>query len=197
MAADSLVCAALLFAACVAAWVLARPQAAGSRLYLRFAAILLSAFAVCMGSGDAGLGSAAVLVVLPLAAGAFTVAALARFARRLPDLAASLVLAAALAAGLIAALTGWSMLALVPVVLASLVIGVTALGAMAPLAVLGAGALLAAALAFMGEGETNGAANGVLLFLAAAVIGLARSRSGASVQQMRAGSVDGAIGGTG
>ena len=175
MAFDSFLCAAALFAACAGGWILARPQRAASRLYVRFAAILLAALAVCV---VLGLGTAAALFLFPLTAAALTVAALARFARRLPDLVASLLLAAALAIGLGAALTGWVMLSLVPVILSGLLIGAVALGAMAPLAALGALALLAAALAF----PEQGAAGGVLLFLAAAIVGQTRSDQTRSVQ---------------
>ena len=157
---------------------------------MRFAAVLLAALAVCV---VLDLGGAAALFLFPLAAAALSVAALARFARRLPDIVASLLLAAGLAIGLAAAVTGWLMLSLVPVVLASLLIGAVALGAMAPLAALGAMALLAAALAF----PAQGAAGGVLLFLAAAIIGQARSarpRSTQPVEQARDGAAGAAIG---
>ena len=96
MTVDSLVCAAVLFAACAGGWILARPQRAASRLYVRFAAVLLAALAVCV---VLDLGGEAALFLFPLAAAALSVAALARFARRLPDIVASLLLAAGLAIG--------------------------------------------------------------------------------------------------
>jgi hypothetical protein len=85
------------------------------------------------------------------------------------------------------------MLSLVPVVLLSLLAGAAALGAMALLAALGAAALLAAALAF----PAQGAAGGVLLFLAAAIVGQARSvppRSAQPVDPPQGGAAAAAIG---
>ncbi|MBN9587832.1 MAG: hypothetical protein BGN85_08450 [Alphaproteobacteria bacterium 64-11] len=185
MAFDSIIGAATLFAAAVAGWMSARPQRAASRLYVRFAAVLLAALAVCVGLESAGLqlGGVAVLFLLPLASGSLAVAALARFARRPPPLAAGLLLAVMLVTGLAAALTGWTMVSLVPVVLFSLLIGVVALGGMAPLAALGALALLAAALAFL----EKGAGTGMLLFLAAAIIGLSRAAPSAAAVEQAAG----------
>lgn len=190
MFSDSLPCAALLFAAAVAGWMLAGRWRAAARLYLRFAAILLSALAVCAAVPDyPELGAAAALFVLPLAAGALAVAAPARlFSRCVPDLAAGLLLAAMLVMGLAAALTGWAMLALMPVALCGLVIVAVALGGGAPLAALSALALLAAVPAFLQQG----AGRGVLLFLAAAILGL--SRSADAVEQAAADGRNPAIG---
>jgi hypothetical protein len=173
MALDSPACAALLFAAAVGGWGLAKPQSAASRLYVRFAAVLLSALAVCAGLN---LGDVALLFLLPLTAGAMATAALARFVRRPPGLAASLLLTVMLALGLTAALTGWAAISLLPVALLSLVISALALGGTAPLAALGALALLAGVLAF----PQQGAHSGVLMFLAAAILGLSRGLSRAA-----------------
>jgi hypothetical protein len=183
----------------MAGWRLAGCQRAASRLYLRFAAILLAALAVCAAApGPAQLGAAAALLVLPLAAGALAVAMLARLARRFSGAGASLVLAAMLAMGLVAALTGWVMLALVPVALFALVICAVALGGGAPLAALSALALAGSALVFLQQG----ARGGMLLFLAAAIVGLSRSgvsrssvlRSAGVVDEAAAGAAKAAIG---
>jgi hypothetical protein len=172
MSLDSALCAVLLFAAAVAGWMLAGRQRAASRLYLRFAAILLSGLAVCAAvPGHPDLGAAAALFILPLASAALAVAMLARFAWRFSAPVASLLLAAMLAMGLMAALTGWTMVSLVPVALFALLIAAVALGGGAGLAALSALALLASALVFLQQG----ARGGMLLFLAAAIVGLSRS----------------------
>jgi hypothetical protein len=197
---DSLVCAALLFASSVAGWGLAARGSASCRLYLRFAAVLLAALAVC---AALGLGDAAFLFLLPLAAGALAIAAWARFGWRLSSPLATLLLAAMLALGLLAVLTGTELVALVPVVFLALAAGALALGGKTVLAALGAMALLAGALAFVEQG----AGNGVLLYLAAAIIGLsrglaggpagARLASGTLVDETAAGAGRTAIGGRG
>lgn len=184
-------CAVLLFAAAIGAWRLAAPQRAATRLYQRLAAMLLSGLAVCAGLSASGaampmLGDAGARLLLPLVAAALAVAALARFARRLPDLLASLLLTGALALGLASALTGWAMLAIVPVVLAGLVTGAVALGAGALLAALGAMPLLASAFAMLQQG----AGGGMLLFAAAALVGLCQSAQ--AVDQPAEGLPDGA-----
>ena len=100
----------------------------------------------------------------------------ARFLRRtlrgarLVELGALTVM---LALGLVAAVTGWAAISLLPAALLSLVICALALGGMAPLAALGALALMAGVLAF----PQQGAHSGVLLFLAAAILGLSRGLS--------------------
>lgn len=170
MVPDSPAWAVLLFAAAVAGWGFAKPQSAASRLYVRFAAVLLSALAVCAGLD---LGDVALLFLLPLTAAAMTTAALARFARRPPGLAAGLLLTVMLALGLVAAVTGWAAISLLPAALLSLMISALALGGTAPLAALGALALMAGVLAF----PQQGAHSGVLLFLAAAILGLSRGLS--------------------
>ncbi len=168
---DSLVCAAMLFASSIVGWRLAGPGPASWRLYLHFAAVLLAATAAC---AALGLGDAAFLFLLPLTAGASAIAAWARFGRRLSSPLATLLLATMLALGLVAVLTGRELVALVPVVFVNLVAGALALGGKAPLAALGALALLAGTLAFVEQG----AGNGVLLYLAAAIIGLSRGLAG-------------------
>jgi hypothetical protein len=180
MATDSLalLCAGLLFAASICAWFLSAPCRAAARLYLRFAAMLFAALAV---SAPLGLSAEVALFLLPLAACALMIAALARFARPLPVLAASLVLIAGLFCGLAAMLRDDAMLALVPVICASLAIIGTALHGMVIIAVLAGTALLASGLVLLEQG----AASALLLFAAAALVGLAkpaREKSALAVQ---------------
>lgn len=169
MAVDSLalLCAGLLFAASIGAWILSAPYRAAARLYLRFAAMLFAALAV---SAPLGLLSEIALFLLPLAACALMIAAFSRFARPLPVFAASLVLIAGLFCGLAAMLQGDVMLALLPVICASLAIIGTALHGMAIIAVLAGTALLASGLVLLEQG----AASAMLLFAAAALVGLAK-----------------------
>jgi hypothetical protein len=168
MAFDSLnlIAAAALFGASVSAWILAAPFRSASRLYLRFAAVLLAALSVtCL----AGLGDVAALFLLPLASAALALSALARFARPLRNFAATLALVASLACGLAAMLSGIWILALMPVALASLVIVAASMNGMALVAALSGVALFAAGLAAL-----QGAQTGALLFLAAGLLGLSR-----------------------
>jgi hypothetical protein len=169
MAFDSLTlaAAAALFGASIGAWLLAAPFKSAARLYLRFAAMLLAALSVtCV----AGLGDIASLFLLPLASAALALSALARFARPLRSVAATLVLVASLAAGLAAMLSGLWILSLMPVALASLVITAASLNGMAWVQALSGPALLAAGLSMLQQGLQAGA----LLFLAAGLIGLSR-----------------------
>jgi hypothetical protein len=168
-ASDSLnlIAAAALFGAAVAVWFLCAPMRARARLYLRFAAMLLSALAV---STPLGLADVTVLFLLPLAATALMVSALARFARPIPVGWAALSLAAALGAGLAALVSGLELLALAPVMLAGLVVIAAAINSMTLLPVLAGTSLLAAGLVFLEEGIQAG----LLLFAAAALIGLSR-----------------------
>jgi hypothetical protein len=169
MAFDSLnlLSTCVLFAASVAAWILSAPLRAGARLYLRFAAILFAGLAV---SVPLGLSSTVILLLLPLAAGALMVASFALFAAPLPSLAASIALTAALGCGFAAMLSGYVIPALAAVLFAGLCIITVALNAMAVIAVLAGAALLAAGLVLL----ERGAADALLLFSAAALIGLAR-----------------------
>jgi hypothetical protein len=169
MAFDSLgIFAALaLFCACVGAWLLAAPQRAAARLYLRFAAILLAS----LGAARLfGLADVAALFLLPLGSTSLMVVALALFARPLPVFVISLALTIALAAGLGALVSGMAVLALAPVIFASLAIMAASLNGMAGVPALAGASLLASALAFLQQG----AQAGLFLFCAAAVMGLAR-----------------------
>ena len=168
MALDSLslLSACALFAACVGAWVLSARLRAGARLYLRFCAMLFAALAA---ADMLGLSDIAALFLLPLSAASLTIAALARFARPLPVFAASLTLTAGLAGGLAALLSGATMLALLPVMLAGLAIIAAALNGLAPMPALAGVALLASGLVLL----EPGAQAGLFLFCAAALMGLA------------------------
>ena len=166
-ASDSLalVAAAALFAAAVGAWWLSAPLRARERLYLRFAAVLLAALAV---SAPVGLADVTVLFLLPLAAAALMVSTLARFDRALPVGLAALALALALAGGLTALVSGLWPLALLPVMIAGLAVIAAAINSLVLLPVLAGTSLLAAGLVF----AEQGARAGLLLFAAAALIGL-------------------------
>jgi len=172
MVVDSLliIAAAALPPAAAAAWLLTSGLKADARLPLRFAAMLLTAPAAAT---VFDLADAVFLLVLPLASTCLMLAALARFARPLKGFAASLILALALAGGLAGLLGAPLSLALVPAALAALAVIVVALHGMAGMAALAGSALLAACLAFAGGGGSPG----VLLFCAAALLGLARSAS--------------------
>src|ERR1700749_714198 len=102
-----LVCALALFASSVGAWLLSAPLRAAARIYLRFAAMLFVALSVCF---PLGVGAVASLFLLPLAAAALMVAALARFATPLHVFVASLVLILGLGFGLAALLSGMVLL---------------------------------------------------------------------------------------
>jgi hypothetical protein len=170
MSADSLVASLVLFAACSGGWHLAAGFRRSGRLYVRFAAVLLAALAVCT---ILGLGDVAALFLLPLAGAALGMAAWVRFGVSIPDVAAVPILAVALGLGLGGALSGWIVLSLLPVILAALVAMGAGLAAGALAMVLGACALGLAALAFAGQG----AGIGMLLLVAAAVVGFARGRA--------------------
>jgi hypothetical protein len=180
MPADSLdlIAAAALFAAAVGAWWLSAALRSRERLYLRFAAVLLAALAT---SAPFGLADVTVLFLLPLAAGALMVSTLASV---LPVGLAALLLVLALAGGLTALVTGLWPLALLPVVLAGLAVMAAAINSLALMPVLAGASLLAAALVFVEQG----ARAGLLLFAAAALIGLTRSqllRSSSSAMRPR------------
>jgi len=169
MAFDSLdlLAAGALFTASAGAWLMSAPLRAGARLYLRFAAVLLAALAVTAAFGTSDVAG---LLLLPLAATALMIAALARFAAPLPAFAASLALIVGLAGGLGALLWGYALLALAPMIFASLVIIAAALNAGAAMPVLAGGALLGAALIVLEQG----AQAGLFLLCAAALVGLAK-----------------------
>lgn len=166
MAVDS-VFAALLFAACIGGWWLAASLKAPARLPLRFAAVLLAALAAAV---PLAIGGVVALLLLPLASVALALAALARFARPLAQLPATLALVAALACGLGALVSGYAMPGLVLTLLAGLCIIAAALNALSLSAILSGIALLACGLCFL----EAGVGAGVMLFAAAAIIGLTR-----------------------
>ena len=182
MAVDSLILigAVALFGAAVGAWRLSAALAAQARLYLRFAAVLLAALAA---ASAFALSNVAALLLLPLAAAALALSALARFARPLGNLGATLVLVAGLAAGLCAMLANLEIMALIPVAITGLVIVAAALHAMAPVALLSGLALFAAPLVYLEEGVRGG----MLLFVAAALLGLSRNQLVRSISRERRG----------
>ncbi|HET7086852.1 MAG TPA: hypothetical protein VFI23_18940 [Rhizomicrobium sp.] len=172
-----LLSAGLLFAASISAWFLSAPSRAGVRLYLRFAAVLFSALAL---SVPLQLSLAAVLFLLPLASAALMIAAFARFTAPLPVFAASLALVLALGSGFAAMLWGHEMLALLPVLIAGLAVVGVALRGIALVAAMSGAALLAAGLVML---EPN-ALSAVLLFAAAALVGLAKTKPGLRENQL-------------
>lgn len=164
----TLAASAALFGAAIVSWRMSAPSAAQARLYLRFAAVLLAAWAV---ASPFALLDIAALLLLPLAATALALSALARFARALGSLGATLMLVASLTAGLSAMLLDLEIAALIPVAIAGLTIVAAALHAAALVGTLSGLALFACALA----GLDQGAEAGMLLFAAAALLGLARN----------------------
>lgn len=171
MAFDSLIlaAAAALFGAGLAAWRLSAALTVQARLYLRFAAVLFAALAA---ASVFSVSDIAALLLLPLAAAALALSALARFARPLGSIGATLTLVACLAAGLCAMLFNLWIAALLPVAICGLAIVAAALHVMALVPVLSGLALFASALACL----QPGAEAGTLLFAAAALLGLARNR---------------------
>ena len=163
----SILAACTLFAASVGGWVLSAPLRASARLYLRFAAMLFAALAT---AGLLGLADVAVLFLLPLGAASLMVAALARFATPLPVFAASLALITGLVGGFAALLSGATMLALAPVMFAGFAVMASGLNGAAVIPVLAGVALLGSSLVFLEQG----AREGLFLFCAAALIGLAK-----------------------
>ncbi len=166
----SIAAACALFAATIGGWVLSAPLRAAARLYLRFCAVLFAALAVSRLLGMSGI---AALFLLPLGAASLMIAALARFATPLPVFAASLVLVIGLAGGLAALLSGTILLALAPVMLAGFAVMAAALNGAAVIAVLAGAALLGSGLVLLEQG----AREGLFLFCAAALIGLAKPSS--------------------
>jgi hypothetical protein len=176
-----LLCAVALFAASIGAWLLSAALRAGARLYLRFAAMLFAALSATFPLGFSGIAS---LLLLPLAAGALMIAALARFGAPQSAFVASLTLILGLACGLAAPLSGIILLALFPVTVAGLVIIATGLNRGDIIAALAGAALVLSALSSWNES----AQGGLFLFCAAALLGLARpslgqAKSALAIQQ--------------
>lgn len=159
--------AGALFTAAIGAWRLAAPLSLRARLYLRFAAVLFSALAV---SVPLGMADVTALLLLPLGSASLMVSALARFARPLPVLPASLALVGGFAGGLCALVSGTAMPALAPVIFAGLAVVAAAINGIAAMPVLAGAGLIASGLAF----AEQGARGGLLLFCAATLIGLAK-----------------------
>jgi hypothetical protein len=170
--------AAALLGAAIGAWRLAEGLRAHARLYLRFATVLFAALAI---GTPLGLGDAAGMLLLPLAAGALMISARASLARPLPVLPACLALTLSLAGGLCGLLCGGPMAALVPVMFAGLAIIATALNGVAAIPILAGAALLAAGLTYLQQG----ARAGFLFFCAAALMGLAKPPRGRKAQLLQ------------
>jgi hypothetical protein len=162
-----IVAAAALFGTAIGAWMLAAPLSMRARLYLRFAAVLLSALAI---SVPLRMADVTGLLLLPLASAALMIGALARFAKPLPVLPACLALVLGQAGGLGAVISGNAMPALVPVMVAGLVVIAAAIHDIVVMPVLAGAGLIASGLAFMQQGVRGG----LLLFCASALIGLVR-----------------------
>ena len=188
MAFDSLgILAALtLFCACISAWQQAAPLRPAARLYLRFACMLFAALGVAR---LVGLSDIAGLFLLPLGGASLMVAALALFARPLPDFAIAAALVIALVGGLVGLVSGAWVLALAPVVFAGLAIIAASLNGIAAIPILAGASLLAAGLAFLDQG----AQAGTFLFCAAALVGLAKPSALAMQNSRHAGAHDASI----
>ena len=159
--------AVALFGATIGAWFLATPLRSSARLNLRFSGVLFSALAM---SVPLGLADVTALLLLPLVSAALMISALARFARPLPVAPACVALVLGLAAGLGALLSGVVLLALVPMMIAGLVVIAAAIQGIAVMPVLAGAGLIASGLAF----TEQGARGGLMLFCAATLIGLSR-----------------------
>ena len=108
--------ALLLFASCLAAWLVASGARPAARVHLRFAAVLFAALAVAV-LAITPAAAAIALLVLPIGSGVLVLASRAAMARPLEAALAAALLAAVSLAGLGAAVTGWTALALAPTAL--------------------------------------------------------------------------------
>jgi hypothetical protein len=195
----SFIAAALLLAAALIGWRWLRPVRPAVRLTLRFAILLFAALACAGLAASLWPPFAAVLIVVALLVASLGSTALALglfaiFSRRVPPLTASLALVLALAGGLGAGLAGQPVFALAIQILACSVIIVSGFGRLGDALLCGAQtiaggfALLCAGMALM-----DGAVPIALLFLAAALLGLARALQ-FGVEQPRRGHSGGLIG---
>jgi hypothetical protein len=157
----------------------------GRGLYLRFAATLLAAMALAVLAEPrvTGLAPAASLAVLPLAGAALGLCAIARFARPLPPLIASLLLVAALGGGVMALFGGGLAPVLLPPALGGMVIAVASVSRGAGLAAMSGLLLAASAPALLARGLSAPA----LLLLAASLAGLALQKRASSTRVRRTG----------
>ena len=170
---DSL-CAAILFAATIFSWRMARGARAGARVKLRFAAMLLSAWAAAFLLPVADLGLAIALLA-PCVAGAILALAVC-FPRGAPIWLSVLVLVVALAAGLFAVLRFLPVVALAYQAGAAGMILASVLSRLDEdprgniLAAMGAVSLFLGAMALM-----SGAMDSATLFVAASLLLLTRA----------------------
>jgi hypothetical protein len=179
---DSL-CAGMLFAAAILSWRMTREVGSGTRVNLRFAAILLAALAASLVVPAAGLGFTVALLSPTLAAAALALALC--FSRNAPIWFSSLALILALAAGLIAALISLPAIALAYQAMAAGAIFVSAFSRLGEnprsgfLASAGATCLFLGAMTLM-----NAALGQAALFFAASLLSLTRA-SQAPVEEKR------------
>jgi hypothetical protein len=176
--------ALLLFAATLTAWFVAAGARPGARLQIRFAGVLLAALALA-GMSSAALAPVVAAIVLPIALTVLALAATTGLVAPPSVGNASLGLLLASLGGLGAAISGWLAAALVPSAFALVVLVVLfarhAAGLGAVQGILSAFCLLAAAAAFALEGADFG----LMLFLAAGLLGvsLALSRSNLAAEK--------------
>ncbi len=176
--------ALLLFAACLAAWLVAAGARPAARVHLRFAAVLFAALAAAVFAVAPAVPATA-LLVLPIGSGVLVLATLAGTAQPLEAALASSLLAAVSLAALGAAITGWTTLALAPSALCIGVIGLLTANGKDRLSVVQG---IAAALCLLGAASAfalEGADAAMTLFCAAGLLGLtlALSRSGPAVEE--------------
>lgn len=145
---STLIAALLLLAAALYAAL------CGEGVYLRFAAALCAALAVAAGAGRflPGLESAVALPALPLIGAALALSTVARLARPVPALLATLVLLLALGGGFAALFGAGPVFALLPLLLGGLVVAIAALSRGHVTATLAGALMTAAACAFLARG---------------------------------------------
>jgi len=184
---DSL-CAAALFFAAILSWGMARSAPAVARINFKFAALMFAGFSMVRALPNSTLAFDAALLTSSLAT-ASAVLALS-FPRRGPVWLFSLILSAALAAGLLAALRAMPALALGYQTGAAAVLSVWGLSRFGEspyasvLANLGAASLLFGAMAVM-----NGSLSAAMLFFAAFLLLAIRALQAAVVDKHRRDSV--------
>lgn len=179
-----LLSATLLFIASLASWFVAAGARPAARVYLRFAAVLFAALAVAA-AGPPVAAAAIALVVLPLGSVILALATATALTRPVEVSLAGALLAAVSLCALAAAVTNISALSLTPTLFAALAMGILSVkhrsGTQALQGVAACLCFLGAASAFAFEGTRPA----LLLFAAAALLGLtlALSRSGADVEE--------------
>ncbi len=189
MVFDSLA-ALTLFLSAIAVWWLSRDARAPARIPLRFATVLLAAFAVAWGLGLFGfpeLMPVVAMMALSLGGAAMALSLFAALGRPLPVLASVLGLMLALFSALAAPLAGSPLYALACVFIAGLLVigmSISKFAGVPGRALLAMGAMLA--LVIGGFTMLEGAWMPTLLLFAAGLIGAARaSELGVESRQSR------------